>query len=76
MRHLAGRIYLWLGLGVQTDSLCVAAALKVESAAFRPAVLVVTDQHAGGVRGEGRFAGTGEAKEDSRIHWVARRVVG
>src|SRR3954470_13060624 len=46
-----------LVLGRQIDGLGIAAALDIENAIVAPAVLVVANQEALGVRREGRFAG-------------------
>src|SRR5699024_5989137 len=52
-----------LVLFLQVDALGVAAALKVEDAVGAPAVLVVADQLAAGVGGQGGLAGAGQAEE-------------
>ena len=62
--RLRRAVDLGLGLRGQPDHLRVAAAFHVEDAVVRPAVLVVADQMALGVGGEGRLAGPGEAEED------------
>src|SRR5690606_39422119 len=55
----------------EVDGLGVAAALEVENAVVIPAVLVVTDQLALGVGGEGGLAGAGEAEEDRHVTVLA-----
>src|SRR5690606_25524996 len=55
----------------EVDGLGVAAALEVENAVVIPAVLVVTDQLALGVGGEGGLAGAGEAEEDRHLTVLA-----
>src|SRR5581483_7274066 len=55
---------LRLGGRRELDHLRIAAALEVEDAAVAPAVLVVADQAALGVRGERRLARSGEPEED------------
>src|SRR3990167_726365 len=52
-----------LVLLAQVDTLGVAAAFDVEYAALGPAVLVVTDQVAVGVGGQGGFASAGQTEE-------------
>src|SRR5699024_9957864 len=52
---------------VQVDDLGVAAALEVEHAVVVPAVLVVADQQALGIGGEGGLAGAGQAEEDGGV---------
>ena len=64
---LRGREDLRLGLGREADRLGVAAALEIEDAVLRPAVLVIADQGAVGIGGEGGLAGAGEAEEDRRV---------
>ena len=56
----------------QADGLGVAAALEVEDASGRPAVLVVADEGALRVGGERRLARAREAEEDGHVA-VARR---
>ena len=58
---------LGLVLFLEVDALGVAAALNVEDAVIGPAVLVVTDELALGVGGEGGLDGAGEAEEDSGL---------
>lgn len=58
-------------LGGETDGLCVAAALDVEDAGVGPAVLVVANELALGVGGQGGLASTGQTKEDSDITVLA-----
>ena len=48
-----------LGILIEVDDLCIAAAFEVEDAVIVPAVLVVADQQALGVGGEGGLAGAG-----------------
>ena len=64
---LDGVVDIGLGLGVEVDDLGVAAALEVEHALIVPAVLVVADQQALRVGGEGGLAGAGEAEEDGGV---------
>ena len=64
---LDGVVDIGLGVLVQVDDLCVAAALKVEDAVVIPAVLVVADQQALGVGGQGGLAGAGQAEEDGSV---------
>jgi hypothetical protein len=54
-------------LGGETNALGVAATLNVEDTLVGPAVLIVTDQLALGVGGQGGLAGTGQTEEDSDI---------
>lgn len=54
-------------LGGEANALGVAATLDVEDTGVGPAVLVVTDQLALGVSGQGGLAGTGQTEEDSDI---------
>lgn len=54
-------------LGGEADALGVAAALDVEDALVGPAVLVVANQGALGVGGEGGLTGTGETEEDGNV---------
>ena len=73
-----GGVDLGFAQRVEADDLGVAAALDVEDAAVGPAVLVVADQGARGVRREGRLAGAGEAEEQGavrRIRAVVRAAV-
>src|SRR3546814_8472701 len=58
---------LRFGLGVQPDHLGVAAAFEVEHAARAPAMLVIADQAAARVGGEGGLAGAREAEEDRGV---------
>ena len=62
---LGGRVDLRLGFLGQVDHLRVAAAFEVEQAVRAPAVLVVTDQGARGVGGQGGLARAGQAEENS-----------
>ena len=55
----------------EADRLGVAAALEVEDVVAAPAVLVVADQAAQRVRGQGRLAGPREPEEDDRIAGLA-----
>ena len=64
---LDGVIDIGLGFFIQTDDLCIAAALKVEDAVVVPTVLVVADQQALGVSGEGGLTGAGQTEEDSGV---------
>ena len=65
-----------LGLLVQVDNLCIAAALKVEHAIVIPAMLVITDQATLRVSGQGGLAGTGQAEENSGVLTVHVAVCG
>lgn len=58
-------------LSRETDSLGVATTLNVEDAAVRPAVLVITDQGAVGVSGQGGLASAGKTEEESDIAVLA-----
>ena len=51
----------------EVDALGVAAAFEVKSAVVGPAVLVVADQHALGVCGQGGLAGAGKAEEQGGV---------
>ena len=55
------------GLGRQVDHLGIAAALEIEDRRVRPAMFVVTDQRAAGVRRQRGLAGATEAEEHRRI---------
>ena len=57
-------INIWLGFLGKIDCFGVAAALDIEDAGVGPDVLVVSDELAGGVSGEGGFTGAGKAEED------------
>mmetsp|Transcript_1597 Transcript_1597/g.3591 ORF Transcript_1597/g.3591 Transcript_1597/m.3591 type:complete len:353 (-) Transcript_1597:1103-2161(-) len=52
-----GAEYFWLLGLLQVDALCVAAPLNVEHAVIPPAVLVITNEGAGGVGGQRGLAG-------------------
>ena len=65
-----------LGILIEVDDLCVAAALEVEDAFVIPAVLVIADQHAFRIRGQRRLARAGQAEEDSRVLAILVRVSG
>ena len=54
-------------LGGETNALGVAATLDVEDTGVGPAVLVVTNQLALGVSGQGGLASTGQTEEDGNI---------
>ena len=60
-----------LGVLVQVDELGVAAALVVRNTVLRPGVLVVADQLAVGVGGEGRLAGPRKAEQDRAVPALA-----
>ena len=64
---LDGVVDVGLGLFVQVDDLCVAAALEVEDAVVIPAVLVIADQETLGIGGKGGLAGAGQAEEDGSV---------
>src|SRR3546814_18627188 len=68
---------LRFGLRVQPDHLGVAASFEVEHAARAPAMLVIDDQAAARVGGEGGLAGAREAEEDRGVDcWAyVRRAV-
>ena len=63
----------------ELDGLRVTTAFKIEDAVVAPAVLVVADERAGGIRRERRFARAGEPEEHGRfpcradvgraVHW-------
>ena len=55
----------------QIDAFCVAAAFDVEDTVVRPAMLVVSDQLATLIGGQGCLAGAREAKEQRHIFIVA-----
>lgn len=54
-------------LGGETNALGVAATLNVEDTSVGPAVLIVTNQLALGVSGQGGLASTGQTEEDGNI---------
>ncbi len=56
-----------LGILVEVDNLCVAAALEVEYAVVVPAVLVITDEETLRVGRKSGLSGTGQTEEDSGI---------
>ena len=56
-----------LGVLVQVDNLCIAAALEVEHAVVVPAVLVIADQQTLGIGGKGGLTGSGKAEEDGGV---------
>ena len=62
---------LRLILGREIDALGVAPSLEVEDAVVVPAVLVVTDELAGGVGRKGGLAGSGEAEEQADVSALA-----
>ena len=64
---LDGVVDIGLGVLVQVDDLCVAAALEVEDAVVIPAVLVVADQQTLRVGGQGGLAGAGQTEEDGGV---------
>ncbi|CAN4027195.1 putative HTH-type transcriptional regulator ydfH, partial [Dysosmobacter welbionis] len=64
---LDGVVDVGLGVLVQVDDLGVAAALKVEYAVVIPAVLIVADEQAFGVGGQGGLAGAGQAEEQGGV---------
>ena len=66
-----GVVDLGLALSGQVDALGIAAALEVEHGVVAPAVLVVADQHAVGVGGQGGLAGAGQAEEDGGVPVLA-----
>ena len=68
---LDGVVDLRLALGAEVDALGVAAALEVEHGIVRPAVLVIADEHAVGVGGQGGLAGTGQAEEHGAVAVLA-----
>ncbi len=61
----------------QTNGLGVAAAFEVEHAVIIPAVLVVANQAAFRIGGEGGFTGAGQAEEHRHVAFLAnvRRAV-
>ena len=56
-----------LGVLIQVDDLCVAAALEVEDAVVVPAVLVIADEQTLRVGGQGGLAGAGQTEEDGSV---------
>ena len=66
-----GVVDIRLGFLGELDGLGVAAPFEVEHAVVVPAVLVVTDELALGIGGEGSLAGTGEAEEDGHVPILA-----
>ena len=64
---LGGGEDLRLGLGRQVDHLGIAAALEIEDRLVRPAMLVIADQGAAGIRRQRRLAGAAQAEEDGRV---------
>ena len=60
-----------LGVGREADRLGVAAALEIEDALLRPAVLVVAEQSAFRIGRERRLAGAGQAEEHGRVALLA-----
>ena len=71
-----GAVDVGLCLLVEVDDLGVAAAFEVEDALVVPAVLVVADQQAFRVGGEGGLAGAGETEEDGGVLALHIRVRG
>lgn len=65
--ELDGVVNIWLLLGRETNALGVAASLNVEDTGVGPAVLVITDEHAVLVGGEGSLAGSGKTEENGDI---------
>ena len=61
---LGGGIDEGLILGRQPDRFCVAAALEIVDPVLAPPVLVVAEEEAVRVHGQGGLAGTGEPEED------------
>ena len=64
---LDGVVDIGLGVLIQVDDLCVAAALEVEHAVVVPAVLVIADQQTLGIGGQGGLAGAGQTEEDGGV---------
>ena len=64
---LDGVVDVGLGVLIQVDDLSVAAALEVKDAVVVPAVLVIADQQALRVGGQGGLAGAGQAEEDGGV---------
>ena len=64
---LDGVVDVRLRIFVQVDDFGVAATLKVEDAVVVPAVLVVADQQALRVGGQGGLAGAGQTEEDGSV---------
>mmetsp|Transcript_5492 Transcript_5492/g.9933 ORF Transcript_5492/g.9933 Transcript_5492/m.9933 type:complete len:483 (+) Transcript_5492:1383-2831(+) len=62
-----GAVDLGLSLLREVDGLGVAASLEVEDAVLVPAVLVVADEGAVRVGGEGGLSGSGEAEEEGGV---------
>ena len=58
---------VWFFLGGEVDAFGVAAAFDVEDAIVGPAVLVITDEFALGVGGEGGLAGAGKTEENCHV---------
>ena len=65
--HLGGGVDLRLGFLRQLDDLGVAAALEIEEAVLRPAMLVIADQRARRIGGERGLAGAREAEEHGAV---------
>jgi hypothetical protein len=66
-----GGVDLGLVLGREPDDLGVAAALEVEDALVGPAVLVVADEPAVGIRRQRGLAGARQAEEQGNVAIVA-----
>ena len=71
-----GGINLGLRFSAQIDGLGIAATLKVEGAAIRPAMFIIADQRAIRSRRKRGFPGARQAKEHRGIDRIARRMVG
>src|SRR5690242_221942 len=69
--HLRGAVNVRLTLRGEIDHLGVAAALEVEDAFGRPAMLVVADERALTIRRERRLARTRQTEEQRRIAALA-----
>ena len=68
---LDGVVDIGLLLLGEVDALGIAAAFEVEDAVIGPAVLVVTDELAVGIGGQGGLAGAAEAKEHGAVAVMA-----
>ena len=59
-----GIVNVGLGFFGEIDGFGVATSFDVEDSGVGPDVFIVSDEHAGGVGGEGGFTGAGKAEED------------
>ena len=68
------RVNLRFGRGRKLDHFGITAVFEVEHAVIAPAVLVVADQAARGIGGQGGFARAGQPEEQRRIVAVGSLV--